>query len=135
MSFFVDEAWAQEGGAAQQPDALMSLVPLLIIFILFYFLLIRPQVKRAKEHRKMVEGLQKGDEVVTSGGLLGRITDIEDGHLALEVAEGVRVLVQKASVSAVLPKGTLRLKGPGRRRKAGEEGSGPAQAPDEGAAG
>ncbi|RMD80767.1 MAG: preprotein translocase subunit YajC [Gammaproteobacteria bacterium] len=121
MSFFVREAWAQ-GGAAPPPQGLLSLVPLLIIFVLFYFLLIRPQVKRAKEHRKMVEGLRKGDEVVTSGGLLGRIVEVEDGYLSLEVAEGVRVQVQKGAVSAVLPKGTLRLKGGGQRRKGRQEG-------------
>lgn len=116
MSFFIDEAWAQ-GAGASPAQGVASLIPLLIIFVLFYFLLIRPQVKRAKEHRKMVEGLQKGDEVVTSGGLLGRITEVEDGYLTLEVAEGVRVQVQKGAVSAVLPKGTLRLKGAARRKR------------------
>ncbi|HYW04539.1 MAG TPA: preprotein translocase subunit YajC, partial [Gammaproteobacteria bacterium] len=77
-------------------------------FILFYFLLIRPQVKRAKEHRKMVESLSKGDEVATNGGLLGRITEIGDNYIELEIADGVVVKVQRQSVSNLLPKGTIK---------------------------
>ncbi|HYW90995.1 MAG TPA: preprotein translocase subunit YajC, partial [Gammaproteobacteria bacterium] len=77
-------------------------------FILFYFLLIRPQVKRAKEHRKMVESLSKGDEVATNGGLLGRITEIGENYVELEIADQVVVKVQRQSVSNLLPKGTIK---------------------------
>lgn len=108
MGFFISDALAQGApAAAGQPDFL-SFVPLIVIFILFYFLLIRPQVKRAKEHRNMVESLAKNDEVATSGGLLGRINKIEDNFLVLEIAEGVEVKVQKNAVASLLPKGTLK---------------------------
>ena len=86
----------------------MGFVPLIVIFVLFYFLLIRPQMKRAKEHRKMVETLAKNDEVVTSGGLLGRITDVEESFIRVEIAEGVRVKVQKSAVTSLVPKGTAK---------------------------
>ena len=86
----------------------MGFLPLLVIFVLFYFLLIRPQMKRAKEHRKMVETLAKNDEVVTSGGLLGKITDVDDNFITVEIAEGVRVKVQKTAVTSLVPKGTAK---------------------------
>ena len=107
MDFLISSAWAQEGGAAQDPG-LMGFLPLILIFVIFYFLLMRPQIKRAKEHRKMVETLGKGDEVVTSGGLLGRITKLDESLLTLEIADGVRVKVQKTAVSSLMPKGTLK---------------------------
>jgi preprotein translocase subunit YajC len=86
----------------------MSFLPLIIIFVVFYLLLIRPQMRRAKEHKKMVETLAKGDEVVTSGGLLGRITEVGDNFLSVEIADGVQVKVQKPAVAAVVPKGTMK---------------------------
>lgn len=86
----------------------MGFLPLIIIFVIFYFLLLRPQMKRAKEQRKMVEALSKNDEVVTTGGLLGKIIEVEDAFLTLEVADGVRVKVQKNAVTALLPKGTVK---------------------------
>ena len=88
MDFFINSAWAQ-AAPAQQPDPFTSFIPLILIFVVFYFLLIRPQTKRAKEHKKMVEGLAKGDEVVTSGGLLGRITQVGENFVQVKVAEGV----------------------------------------------
>ena len=94
--------------AAQQPDPFMSLLPFIIIFVLFWFMLIRPQMKRAKEQKKMLDALQKGDEVVTAGGLLGKVTKVGDQYVSLEIADGVVVQVQKPTIQAVLPKGTLK---------------------------
>jgi preprotein translocase subunit YajC len=103
----INDAHAQAAGGAQG-DPILSLLPLVIIFVLFYFLLIRPQTKRAKEHKSMVEALAKGDEVVTNGGVAGRITAVGEQFVTVEVAEGVALKVQKHAVSAVLPKGTLK---------------------------
>jgi preprotein translocase subunit YajC len=107
MDWLIPSAYAQAAGGAQ-PSALTSLLPLVLIFVVFYFLLIRPQTKRAKEHKAMVAALGAGDEVVTSGGMLGRITEVGDQFLTVEVAEGVRVKVQRHTVTSVLPKGTLK---------------------------
>jgi preprotein translocase subunit YajC len=106
MDFFISSAYAQD--AAAQPGGLISFLPLIVIFALFYFMLIRPQMKRAKEHRQLVAGLQKGDEVVTSGGLLGKITHIEDSFVTVRVAENVEIKVQRHAVASVMPKGTLK---------------------------
>ena len=86
----------------------MGLLPLVLIFAVFYFFLIRPQMKQAREHKQMVEALAKGDEIVTSGGLLGRITRIGDNFLTVEIAPETEVKIQKHAVSAILPKGTLK---------------------------
>ena len=86
----------------------MSLLPLVIIFVIFYFLLIRPQTKRAKEHRKMVEAMAVGDEVVTNGGIAGKVTKVGEQFVAVEAAEGVELKVQKHAIATVLPKGTLK---------------------------
>ena len=107
MGFFVSDAWAQATPGA--PEAgLMQFVPLVLIFVVFYFLLIRPQAKRAKEHKKMVESLAKGDEVVTNGGLLGRITKLGDNFISIEIGEGVEVKVQRPAIASVVPKGTMK---------------------------
>lgn len=108
MSFFISDALAEGAASAAEGPGLAQFIPLIIIFVIFYFLLIRPQMKRAKEHRKMVEGLAKGDEVVTTGGLLGRITEVGEGFFSLEVADGVVVRLQSNSVSQVMPKGTYK---------------------------
>ncbi len=109
LSFLVADAHAADPApAGQQGGGLMAFLPLVVIFIIFYFLLIRPQTKRAKEHREMVAKLGKGDEVVTSGGILGRVTDLEDAYLTVEVANGVAVKVQRHAVTQVLPKGTIK---------------------------
>jgi preprotein translocase subunit YajC len=84
----------------------MQFLPLILIFVVFYFLLIRPQTKRAKEHKKMVEGLSKGDEVVTNGGLLGRITEVGENFVQVKVAENVEVKIQRQAVANLMPKGT-----------------------------
>lgn len=107
MSLFIDTAWAQQGGA-QEPSLFMSLLPLIILFALLYFLLIRPQQKRQKEHRQMVADLEKGDEVMMNGGLLGRITELGDDYLHLEIADNVVVKAQRGAVANVLPRGTIK---------------------------
>jgi len=107
MDLFVTTAWAQDAGAATG-SAWMQLLPLVLIFVVFYFLLIRPQTKRAKEHKEMVGKLQSGDEVVTNGGLLGRITEVGDNFISLEVADKVVIRVQKFQVAQLMPKGTIK---------------------------
>ncbi|MDM7322274.1 MAG: preprotein translocase subunit YajC [Gammaproteobacteria bacterium] len=94
--------------AAQQPDPLMSFLPLILIFAIMYFLLIRPQIKRQKEHKKLIDALAKGDEVITSGGLVGRVIELADAFITVEVAEGTTIIVQRSAVTTVLPKGTIR---------------------------
>lgn len=105
MGFFIQDAWAQ--GAAE-PSPWVSMLPLVVIFVVFYFLLIRPQQKRQKEHREMVAALAAGDEVVTAGGLLGKVVEVKDNFLRVEIANGVQVLVQRNTVGAVMPKGTIK---------------------------
>ena len=104
LDFFIASAYAQDA----QPGGLMSFLPLIIIFVIFYFLLIRPQMKRAKEHRKLVAELATGDEVVTNGGLLGRITHVGQSFVTLELNDNVQIKVQRHAVSSVLPKGTIK---------------------------
>ena len=106
MSFFISDAMA--AAPEGQGDPLMSFLPLILIFVVFYFLLIRPQSKKAKDHREMVAALAKGDEVVTSGGLLGRISKVGDNFVELEVADGVTVKVQRPAVANLMPKGTIK---------------------------
>lgn len=103
----IPEAFAQGAPAGGGADWL-SLLPLVLIFVLFYFMLIRPQMKRAKEHKSMIDALQKGDEVVTAGGTVGRITKVGQGYLSLEIADKVEIQVQKQAVQLLLPKGTIK---------------------------
>jgi preprotein translocase subunit YajC len=105
MDFFISNAYAQ---SAVSSDSLMSLLPLVLIFVVFYFLLIRPQTKRQKEHRELVAALQTGEEVTTAGGLLGKVTEVKDNFVKIEIATNVVVTVQKHTVSAVMPKGTIK---------------------------
>jgi len=107
LDFLIPVAQAQSGGAAA-PSMLATFGPLLVIVPLFYFMLIRPQMKRSKEAREMLTKLAKGDEAVTSGGLAGRITAIGENYVTLEIAEKTEVKVQKAAITSVLPKGTLK---------------------------
>lgn len=107
--YFISDALAQAAPAAQGGEgAWTSIIFMVLIFAVFYFMLIRPQVKRQKEHKAMVEALAKGDEVVLGGGVLGRISKIGDSYLHVEVANGVELQVQRASVVQVLPKGTFK---------------------------
>jgi preprotein translocase subunit YajC len=102
----ISPAYAQ---AAPGGDAgFIGFLPIVLMFVLLYFLMIRPQMKRAKEHKQMVEALQKGDEVITAGGVLGRITKIGDAYIGIEIAPNTEVSVQRASVQTILPKGTLK---------------------------
>lgn len=89
-------------------SSLMSMLPLVLMFVVLYFVMIRPQMKKQKEHRAMVEALAKGDEVVTSGGVLGKVSKLGDSYLGVEIANGVEVQIQRASVIQVLPKGTIK---------------------------
>ena len=108
MSFFISDAVAEAAPAAQQGDPMTSLIFFGGMILIFYFILIRPQSKRAKEHRELVSGLSKGDEVVTNGGLLGKITEVSEQYVTLEVADNVQIRVQKPAVATVLPKGSLK---------------------------
>ena len=106
MGFFIADAHAQAGGGGGDPT--FSFIMLIALFAVFYFVLIRPQSKRQKEHKAMVASLSKGDEVVTNGGLLGKITNVGDAFVTVEVADGMEVRVQRMSVAALMPKGTIK---------------------------
>jgi len=107
MSFFISDALAQAAPSAQG-DPLMSFLPLVILFVIFYFLLIRPQQKKAKEHKTMVANIAKGDEIVTQGGILGKVTNVSETILTCQIADNVEVKVQSHAVATVLPKGTIK---------------------------
>jgi preprotein translocase subunit YajC len=107
MSFFISDAMAQAGGAPAGDPLLGLLFPIGLIVIL-YFLMIRPQIKRQKEHKKLVESLGRGDEIVTMGGVAGRITELGDNFAQVEVADNVVIKVRRSAVEAVLPKGSLK---------------------------
>jgi len=104
LSFFISDASAQAAGGGA--GGMMSLLPMIALFVIFYFLLIRPQQKRQKEHKNMVAGLVKGDEVVTMGGVLGKIIAVDENFLTVEVAKGTEIRLQRMSVQAMMPKGT-----------------------------
>ena len=104
----ISDAFAQAAAPAQSDASLISLLPMVGIFILFYLLLIRPQSKRAKEHKQMVEALQRGDEVITNGGILGVIINVSESYVIVEIAPAIEVTVLKSSVQTLLPKGTLK---------------------------
>ncbi|MCB1791689.1 MAG: preprotein translocase subunit YajC [Gammaproteobacteria bacterium] len=106
MSFLISDAMAQ--GAGPTGDGGMSIIFLVGMFVIMYFFLIRPQVKRQKEHKSMVEALKKGDEIQTMGGLMGKVTELGDNFMKVEVADGVVVTVRKTAVEAVMPKGSLK---------------------------
>jgi preprotein translocase subunit YajC len=109
MSFFISDAIAQTGDAAASAGgSIMALLPLVLFAVVFYFLLIRPQTKRQKEHQKMVDSLAKNDEIVTVGGMAGRIAEIGDNFVLVEIAEGIQVKVRRSAVESVMPKGTLK---------------------------
>ncbi len=111
MDLFISTVGAQEVGTAapaQAPNPIQTFLPLVIFIAIFYFLLIRPQQKRAKEHREMVGSLQVGTEIVTSGGVLGKVTKVGEQFLTVEVADGVELRVQRNTVGAVMPKGTVK---------------------------
>jgi preprotein translocase subunit YajC len=105
---FISTAFAQTPSAGGMEGGLMSFLPIVLMFVVLYFLMIRPQMKRQKEQKAMMEALAKGDEVVTAGGILGKVTKVTDAYVTIEVADGTEVVVQKAAVSTLLPKGTIK---------------------------
>lgn len=108
MDFLISSAYAQAAPATQSPSAFSPLIVMVVFFAIFYFIAIRPQMKRAKEHRAMLGQLAKGDEVVTSGGIAGRVIDIGESFIELEIAPGTTIKLQRHAIGAVLPKGTLK---------------------------
>ncbi|KGD94071.1 preprotein translocase subunit YajC [Achromobacter sp. RTa] len=108
----IDTASLVVAQAAPEGNALMGMLPIILMFVILYFLMIRPQMKRQKEHRNLLAALAKGDEVVTAGGMLGKVTKVNDSYVTVEVSEladkPVEVIMQKSSVSTVLPKGTIK---------------------------
>jgi len=102
----ISNAYAQAAGGGD--PGFMGLLPIILMFVLLYFLMIRPQMKRAKDHKQMVEALQKGDEVITSGGVVGRISRLADGYVILEIAPDTEISVQRTAVQTLLPKGTIK---------------------------
>ncbi|AVS63749.1 preprotein translocase subunit YajC [Paracidovorax avenae] len=109
---FISSAFAQTAPAAAPAGGMMSsltsMLPLVLMFVVLYFIMIRPQMKRQKEHRAMIDAIAKGDEVATAGGILGKVTRLSEGFLHIEIASGVEVQVQRSAVSQVLPKGTVK---------------------------
>jgi preprotein translocase subunit YajC len=107
---FISEAFAQAAPAAQgsTDSGLLSMLPLVLMFVVLYFVMIRPQMKRQKEHKLMVEALAKGDEVVTSGGVLGKVNKLGETFVHVEVAPGVELQVQRSAIIQIMPKGTLK---------------------------
>lgn len=102
-------AHAQTAGAAADPTGgFMQLLPMILMFVVLWFLMIRPQMKKAKEHKALLAGLTKGDEVVTQGGIVGKVTKVGENYVSVEIAEGTEVVVQKPAIGLVLPKGTLK---------------------------
>ena len=109
---FISSAFAQTAPAAaaggDMQSTLMSMLPLLLMFVVLYFVMIRPQMKKQKEHRAMIDALAKGDEVVTAGGFLGKVSKLGEAYVGVELASGVEVQMQRSAVVQVLPKGTMK---------------------------
>jgi preprotein translocase subunit YajC len=112
FAVFISSAIAQTAPAAaaggDMQSSLMGMLPLVLMFVVLYFVMIRPQMKKAKEHKAMIEALAKGDEIVTAGGILGRVTKLGDSFIDIEVADGVEVHLQRSAVVQVLPKGSIK---------------------------
>ena len=106
---FISNAYAQSAAPTSLLDGnLTSFLPIILMFVVLYFLMIRPQMKRQKEAKTMMEALSKGDEVITAGGILGKITRVTDGYVELEIADNTNIIVQKSAVGTLLPKGTIK---------------------------
>ena len=110
---FISSAFAQTAPAAaaaggDMQSSLMSMLPLLLMFVVLYFVMIRPQMKKQKEHKTMIDALAKGDEIITAGGFLGKVSKLGDGYLGVEIANGVEVQMQRSAVVQVLPKGSIK---------------------------
>lgn len=104
----ITPAYAQAAGAASQENTLLTFLPMVAIFVVFYFLLIRPQQKKQKEARAMLDALEKGNEVVTAGGILGRIVKLDEQYATIEIAANTQMVVQRSAISQLLPKGTIK---------------------------
>jgi len=109
---FISNAYAQTATAGSGLDSIMGLLPIILMFVILYFLMIRPQMKRAKEHRALVESLSKGDEIIVASGILGKVTAVKDQYITVEVGsidgKAVEIMIQKIAVQNVLPKGTIK---------------------------
>jgi preprotein translocase subunit YajC len=112
LSVFISSAFAQTAAAAaaggDMQSSLMSMLPLVLMFVVLYFVMIRPQMKKQKEHKAMIDAIAKGDEVVTAGGMLGKVSKLGESYVGLEVANGVEIQIQRSAVVQVLPKGTYK---------------------------
>jgi preprotein translocase subunit YajC len=113
LSVFISSAFAQTAPAAAAGggdifSSLTSMLPLVLMFVVLYFVMIRPQMKKQKEHRSMIEALAKGDEIATAGGFLGKITKVGESYMSVEIANGVEIQLQRSAVVQVLPKGTIK---------------------------
>lgn len=104
---FISNAFAQTAGSSDATGGFLGMLPLVLMFVVLYFVMIRPQMKRQKEQKAMIEALAKGDEVITLGGMLGKITKLGDSYLTIEISSGVEIQVQRGAVAQVLPKGTV----------------------------
>lgn len=105
---FISNAYAQAAGAASTESSLMSFLPIILMFVVLYFVMIRPQMKRQKEQKSMLDALAKGDEVITAGGIAGKVTKVSEAFVSVEVSNGVDIQIQKSAVTTLLPKGTLK---------------------------
>ena len=105
---FISSAFAQTASGTDVQSSLMGMLPLVLMFVVLYFVMIRPQMKKAKDQKVMIDGLVKGDEVATTGGVLGKVTKLGDTFIGLEVASGVEVWLQRSAVVQVLPKGSIK---------------------------
>ncbi len=105
---FISNAYAQAAAPAGAAGGLMSFLPIILMFVVLYFLMIRPQMKRQKEQKAMIDALAKGDEVVTAGGLVGKVSKVGDAYIHVDIANGTEIVMQKAAVTMLLPKGTIK---------------------------
>ena len=104
----ISNAYAQGAPAGGAGDGLMGFLPIILMFVLLWFMMIRPQMKRQKEHRQMVDALKAGDEVIAGGGILGRIAKVSEAYVTIEIAENTQITVQRVAVQTLLPKGTIK---------------------------
>lgn len=105
---FISNAFAQGSSLGGAESSLMSFLPLILMFAVLYFIMIRPQMKRQKDHRNMLAAMAKGDEVITSGGIVGKVTKVSEAYVGVEISDGTEITVQKSAVSTILPKGTIK---------------------------
>ncbi len=108
MEFFIADAFAQAAPSRSAAQFFLEILPIIFLFVVLYFVMIRPQTKRNKEHKKMMEALTKGDEIVTTGGMLGRVLEVGENFVLIDVGKAVEVKVQKAQVANTVPKGTVK---------------------------